>query len=156
MLDIPELLAVVAEWDKKVRAILPDTGLWFAPFTPDTGKIDLKYITIGEHRNAIARRNLQAWLKRVGLPYHSPHKFRHGHIHYGLERSNTIADYKAVSMNVMHSSMDITDETYSRLDEQDIKARIGQLGQKKGKAKNESDDLFELFQEFLEWRKTIK
>ena len=38
-------------------------------------------------------------------------------------------------MNVMHSSMDITDETYSRLDEQDIKARIGQLGQLKGEAK---------------------
>jgi site-specific recombinase XerC len=153
LLDIPELLAVVAEWDKKVRAILPGTGLWFAPFTPDTGQIDLNYKIIGEQRMDIARKNLRAWLKKVGLPYHSPHKFRHGHIHYGLERSTTIADYKAVSMNVMHSSMDITDETYSRLDEQDIKARIGQLGQKKGKGKNESDDLFELFQEFLAWRK---
>ena len=63
-------------------------------------------------------------------------------------------DYKAVSMNVLHSSMDITDETYSNLDEQDIKSRIGQLGQQMGKAENESEDVLALFQEFLDWRKT--
>jgi site-specific recombinase XerC len=156
LLDIPELLAVVIAWDKKVRAVLPGNGFWFAPFTHDTGIIDISCSTVGEHRVTLARKNLRDWLRKVGLPYHSPHKFRHGHIHYGLERSKTVADYKAVSMNVMHSSMDITDETYSNLDEQDIKSRIGQLGQQLVKAANESDNVFALFQEFLEWKKTNK
>lgn len=156
LLDIPELLAVVSAWDKKVRAVLPGNGLWFAPFTHDTGIIDITCSTVGDHRVTLARKNLTAWLSKVGLPYHSPHKFRHGHIQYGMKRAKTIADYKAVSMNVMHSSMDITDETYSNLDEQEIKSRIEQLGQKTGKVANESDDVLALFQEFLEWRNTDK
>jgi hypothetical protein len=95
-------------------------------------------------------------MEKAGLPYHSPHKFRHGHIHYGLERSKTVANYKAVSMNVLHSSMDITDETCSNLDEQDIKSRIEQLGHQTGKAANESGDVLSLLQEFLEWRNSHK
>ncbi len=35
-----------------------------------------------------------------------------------------MADYKAVSMNVIHVSTDITDEVYSKLDDDEIKARI--------------------------------
>jgi hypothetical protein len=51
----------------------------------------------------------QEFIDSKGLPYHSPYKFRHGHIQYGLRLSEGIADYKAVSMNVMHASMEITD-----------------------------------------------
>ena len=36
------------------------------------------------------------------LPYKSPHKFRHGHAVYALQHAKTMADYKAVSMNLMH------------------------------------------------------
>jgi hypothetical protein len=86
LLDIPELLKVVEEWDDEIWGILSPSGFWFAPFSPDNGQIDIVCKGIGEHRMAVARKNLQAWLKKVGLPYHSSHKFRHGHIHYGLER----------------------------------------------------------------------
>jgi site-specific recombinase XerD len=41
LLDIPELLQVVQGWDSYVRSVLPAGGYWFAPFSPDTGKIDL-------------------------------------------------------------------------------------------------------------------
>jgi len=112
--------------------------------------------TSGEHREALARKNLRAWLDKDGLPYHSSHKFRHGHIQYGLARSRTIADYKAVSLNVMHASMEITDEIYSRLDEKEVRVRIEQLGQEKSITGNPSEDDFALFQEFLEWQKAKK
>jgi hypothetical protein len=36
-----EPVAMVQEWDDIVRAILPENGYWFAPFSCDTGKIDI-------------------------------------------------------------------------------------------------------------------
>lgn len=130
LLDVPELLKVVQEWDDEIRAILPLNGLWFAPLSPETGKIDPVVVSIGEHRSTLARRNIKEWMESNGLPYHSPHKFRHGHIQYGLANSKNIADYKAVSMNVMHSSMEITDAFYSNLNDSEIQNRISGLTKK--------------------------
>jgi hypothetical protein len=95
---------------------------------PDTGEVEIHIKKIGVRREALARKNRRAWLEKVGLPYHSPHKFRHGHIQFGLAHSRTIADYKAVSLNVMRASMEITDEIYSRLDEKEERERIELLG----------------------------
>ncbi len=58
----------------------------------------------------MARKNIKALIEASGLQDHSPHKFRHGHIHYGVARAKTIENFKAVSMNVLHSSMEITDQ----------------------------------------------
>jgi hypothetical protein len=91
-----------------------------------------------------------AWLEEVGLHYHSPHKFRHGHIHYGSAHANTIEDYKAVSMNVMHSSMKITDEFYSNLNDGEVQSRIGSLG-KGTQIKTDNEEVARLFREFLTW-----
>ena len=52
----------------------------------------------------------------------------YGHIRSGLEWSISIVDHKAVSMKVVHSSMDVTDEIFSMLDQRDILSRIGDLG----------------------------
>jgi len=156
LLNIPELLAVVREWDELIRTILNDDGYWFSPFSCDKGEIDINVKRIGEHREALARKNLKTWLNKVGLPYHSPHKFRHGHIQYGLARSKTIADYKAVSLNVMHASMDITDEIYSRLDEKEVRSRIEQLGVDNSKPLSTNDEILLLFQKFLDWQKSEK
>lgn len=62
------------------------------------------------------------------MPYHSPNKFRHGHVHYAMTHAKTIEDYKAISLNVMHSSMEITDQFYSVLNESQVKERINLLG----------------------------
>jgi hypothetical protein len=51
LLDIPDLLSVVKDWDNEVRSILPSNGLWFASLSPDTGKID-SAITEGENTEA--------------------------------------------------------------------------------------------------------
>jgi site-specific recombinase XerD len=138
LLDIPELLKVVKEWDDEVRAILPAEGFWFAPLSPDTGLIDPHVLEVGEHRHAIARRNFKDWMRQENLPYHSPHKFRHGHVHYGLEHSDNIADFKAVSMNAMHSNMEVTDTFYSVLKDDDVKKRISNLT-KKGNPQTEDE-----------------
>ncbi len=151
LLNLPALLRVVTEWDDLVRGTLPDSGFWFAPISPSSGEIDTDCVQVGLHRQDLARKNLRTWLDRVGIPYHAPHRFRHGHIHYGIKHAVDVADFKAVSMNVMHSSMKITDEIYSRLSDEDIRARIDNLGSERQPA-DQHDEVFELFEEFLSWR----
>lgn len=128
--NIPELLKVVKQWDDEARTVLPPNGFWFAPLSPETGQIDPSVTKVGEHRINLARRSFKLWLAQKGLPYHSPHKFRHGHIHYGLSHSQNVSDYKAVSMNAMHSSMEITDQFYSVLQDDELKNKIGALNSK--------------------------
>lgn len=156
LLDIPDLLRVVGGWDSKVHAVLGDAGYWFAPLSPDTGEFALDRSTVGKHRETLARRNLEDWLAKVGLPYRMPHAFRHGHIHYGLEHAETMADFKAVSLNVMHSNIQITDAVYSRLSAEEIHTRVERLGKVDVRQSGDIESEFKLFQQFLEWRKHNK
>jgi integrase len=153
LLDIPELLRVVKEWDDEVRALLPPSGFWFALLSPETGELDLNISSVGEHRSNLARRNIKEFLENSKLPYHSPHKFRHGHIQFGAAHAKTVADFKAVSMNVMHASMEITDEFYSNLNDGEIENRISSIS-KQGQL--EEDNELDLLKQFLEWKKRIK
>lgn len=137
LLNIPELLQVVQDWDDEIRAVLPTNGFWFSHLSPITGEIDPSVSEAGLHRLNLARRDFQKWLHQEGLPYHSPHKFRHGHIHYGLAHATTAADMKAVSLNVMHSDMKTTDQFYSVLRNDDVKDRISALS--KGKPSNKRE-----------------
>lgn len=93
-------------------------------------------------------------LNRVGLSYHSPHEFRHGHIQSGMAHSKTVADFKAVSSNVLHSSMDITNEVYSQLGDDEICNRINGLNQAEAIPGYNLRDEFALFQEFLAWQES--
>lgn len=147
LLDIPELLKVVQDWDDEVRAILSDNGFWFAPLSSVTGLIDTKVTKIGEGRISLARRNFEEWLEQEGLRYHSPHKFRHGHIHYGLTHAKSMADFKAVSMNAMHANMEITDQFYSVLQDDEVKDRISALS--KGNKSNDGQELVKLLEDLL-------
>lgn len=130
LLDIPDLLEVAREWDSFLRAYLPPTGLWFAALEPASGELDLTadIKDVGKHRHVKVRRDLRAWATRVGLPYHSPHKFRHGHATYSLEQANSIADLKAISQNLMHSNLKTTDEIYAILGDGQVRERIMRLG----------------------------
>jgi len=151
LLDIPELLQVVQDWDNEVRSILPPNGFWFALLSPTTGKIDPGNLSIGEHRATLAERNIKAWLLKNGLRYHSCHKFRHGFTQYCQAHAKSIADYKAISLNLLHSSMEITDQFYSNLNDGEVQNRISNLG----KSDKEQDD-FALFQKFLRWKEKLK
>lgn len=143
LLDIPDLLQVVQDWDNEIRSILPPHGFWFAPLTFQDGTIDQNAFEIGKHRFNLARRDFKAWLEHENLPYHSPHKFRHGHIHYGLAHAKTAADVKAVSLNVLHGDTKTTDIFYSSFKGDELKNRISSLN-KGDKAENNQGIINEL------------
>lgn len=93
----------------------------------EEGEIIPGAIKAGEYRASIATRDLKQWLKKVGLPYHSPHKFRHGNAVYSIKMAKDIAALKAVSQNLMHSNLSITDGVYGILSELDGKNQISNL-----------------------------
>lgn len=130
LLNIPDLLEVVSKWDRLLRLKLEPESNWFAPITPDTQEIDMKPGPLGRERHTRARKDLKDWVDRLGLPYLSPHKFRHGHAVYALQQSSTVADLKAVSLNLMHSDLKITDGIYAILSNNDVKERVTTLGKK--------------------------
>ncbi len=130
LLNIPDLIDVVREWDQEIRDKLPEESYWFAPLSPETGSFDASIREVGEHRKCRATKDLRDWLNRVGLPYHSPHKFRHGNAVYGVQHSKDVADLKAVSQNLMHSSLTVTDGIYGILSSADVGKRIAGLGGK--------------------------
>ncbi len=68
-----------------------------------------------------------------------------------MAHAKTIEDYKAISLNVMHSSMEITDQFYSVLNDQQVHERISSIG-KVGKSNHgDKKDMMALFQDFMEW-----
>lgn len=155
LFPIQELLEVVQLWDQEIRKVLPEDGFWFAPLSPDTGEINPDCRIPNDRRVMLARKNLRDWTNKVGLKYHSPHKFRHGHVHYGQAHSKTQEDYKAVSQNVMHSTTGITDQFYSNMDDEEKKKRIDSMFNGKGKNESQSNEYIE-FLEFLAWKKAKK
>ena len=124
---VPELLNIVKAWDSEVREVLPENGFWFAPLLPESGEIDPECREVNDNRVSLVQKNIKKWLKKVGLPVRSPHKFRHGHVHYGQAHSRTQEDYKAVSQNVMHSTTGITDQFYSNMNDEEKKNRIDSM-----------------------------
>jgi hypothetical protein len=55
-------------------------------------------------------------------------------------------------MNVMHASMEITDEFYSNLNDGEIQKRISSLGNEE-KRINPDNEMMALLNEFFEWKK---
>jgi integrase len=132
LLEIPDLLEIVSEWDAYVRERLPATSPWYALTETSFGAQELSENQPGVYRIVGLGRNIKALFRKVGLPPLSPHKFRHGHAVYGLKLAKEVSDLKAVSMNLMHSSMGITDAIYAVLSDKDMQERIAQLGQSSG------------------------
>lgn len=64
----------------------------------------------------------------AGWPYKNPHAHRHGHATYMLSRARDMGDYKAISQNLMHADMFITDRTYAILGAEDIGQRYQAMG----------------------------
>ena len=139
LLDLPDLIDLVMEWDAEVREVLPPRLPWFAPLSCETGEIDPTPKYIGAYRDARLRKELNHWTDKVGLPYHSPHRFRHGHAVYALKQARDIADLKAVSQNLMHSNLSITDGVYGVLSEEDTRNRILELGSRQSSMPDGTD-----------------
>jgi hypothetical protein len=58
----------------------------------------------------------------------SKNKFRHGHAVYSIKLAKTVAELKAISQNLMHSNLSITDGIYGILSREDRKNYITNLG----------------------------
>jgi integrase len=127
LLPIPELLTVVEAWDTYVRTHLPETAPWYTPVISQWGDQTLSFEDPGKNRIQALNRRLRELYRVVGLPSKSPHKFRHGHAVYGLQHASTMADYKAVSMNLMHHDIEITDSIYAPILTDEVKERINGL-----------------------------
>jgi site-specific recombinase XerD len=125
LLPIPELLAVVKEWDERLQA-LPEDALWYSTLSRDG--MSLTCTTTAQlNRSEIIQNDLKRICAKACVTYLSPHKLRHGHVVYALKRAKTFADFKAVSQNVMHSSVTITDSIYGGLSGSDVQSIISSL-----------------------------
>ena len=127
LLDIPELLNVVERWDALVRAQLPPTAMWYAPVVSQWGEYTLSAEPPGANRGHAVAKRMRQLFEVAGLPARSPHKFRHGHAVYALQHAKTMADYKAVSMNLMHEDIRVTDSIYAPLAGNEVQQRIARL-----------------------------
>jgi len=128
LLEIPELLEVVSEWDALVRGKLPGTAAWYAPIESSWGEQEFSGRSPGRNRGEALYKRLKILFSLAGLPFKGPHRFRHGHAVYGLLHAKDMADYKAVSSNLMHADITITDEIYAPLLAKEVKQRIAGLG----------------------------
>ena len=127
LLDIPELLRVVEAWDAFVRAQLPPTAMWYTPIVSQWGEQMLSADPPGANRGQAVAKRMRHLFEMAGLPAQSPHKFRHGHAVYALQHAKTMADYKAVSMNLMHEDIRVTDGIYAPLAGNEVQQRIAGL-----------------------------
>jgi len=79
-------------------------------------------------RKSSLNKNLKQLFRQAGLPDNlSPHKFRHGNAVYGLKQARMMEDFKAVSMNLGHNSIAITDSIYAILRDDDLPERMAKL-----------------------------
>jgi integrase len=127
LLDIPELLAPVTQWDVHIRSRLPDTAMWYTPTINQWGDQILSKRPAGSGRVTALGKRMRKLFATAGIPYKSPHKFRHGHAVFALQNAQTMADYKAVSMNLMHADIRVTDGIYALLAGEEVQRRIANL-----------------------------
>ena len=73
-------------------------------------------------------RSSSAVCLEIGFTYRSPLKFRHGHAVYALKMAKDVSALKAVSQNLMHENLSITDGVYGVLSETDVRQQIATLG----------------------------
>lgn len=134
LLDIPDLLRVARMWDRFVRGVLPEDQPWLSVYPKkldrQAGVILSASSSPWQNASHQLRRDLHLLFKAADLPYQSPHAFRHGHAVYALKLSKDPADLKAISQNLMHSSLTVTDGIYACLSPNDVAKRIQRLGRK--------------------------
>jgi site-specific recombinase XerD len=115
------------EWDRRVRAALPAEAVWYARINNGSDRI-MPSTNMGLYRREQLTRDLHAACRAAGIPYLSPHKLRHGFAVYGVKNAKDMRALKAVSQNLMHSSLTITDGIYGNLGRETVRDAITSLG----------------------------
>ncbi|MBN1919851.1 MAG: site-specific integrase [Anaerolineae bacterium] len=128
LLQIPNLLKIVTQWDDLVRSQLQPDALWFADITRDgmalTGKT-----RGGQSRGDAVRKGLHSLCESIGISYKHPHCLRHGHIVYAVKRARDMKALTAISQNVGHGDLTVTLQVYGKLTGDDIQVSIASLTQ---------------------------
>ncbi len=121
LLPIPDLLNVVKRWDAIVRSSLPETALWYAPLDSKWGDYSFSVNEAGKNRAGALAGQFKSIYEKIGMTDQSksPHKFRHGFAVYALSKCKNMADYQAVSRNLMHSNLAITDSIYAVMEREE-------------------------------------
>lgn len=125
LLQVPELLSVVKTWDCRVRS-LPSNALWYATLSRD-GMTITPTVTAFEGRHNVIEGDVRLICELAGVAYKPPHQLRHGHTVHALKRAKNMAQLKAISQNIMHSSVVITDQIYGNLINDDVQEIISSL-----------------------------
>ncbi len=142
LLHIPELLKVVEEWDTFIRQQMPPTAMWYTPVVGHWGEQTLSPKPAEANRGVAIGKRVRKLYAEAGLPRKSPHKFRHGHAVWALQQAQAMADYKAISQNLMHGDIRITDSVYAPLLGSEVQQRItGLSGGARGPAGGPGDVL---------------
>ena len=135
---IQPLLDVVKNWDDFMRQNYPSDNYWYPrlngrkkikPGVPITDDVDKSY---ADTRNVTRTfyTNLKKLCNMAGVEYQSSHACRYGHIQFGADNSSSMDEFKAVSQNVMHESVDITDKIYARMNADKVNEKISNMGSK--------------------------
>ena len=127
LLDIPKLMDIVESWDTFIRSELPDDAMWYPIIISEWSSEKLSSQSPGKNRHIHLARRIRKLSGLIGIEYKSPHKFRHGHAVHALLQAKNMADYKAISQNLMHGSVNVTDSIYAWLNDNQIKDRIASL-----------------------------
>ncbi|MDR3577061.1 MAG: site-specific integrase [Anaerolineaceae bacterium] len=130
LLPIPELLEIVERWDNTIRLTTGPGSPWYALI--DRLTMQITDIKPGEEIKPAGRRaavieGMKHLCARAGVAYRSPHKLRHGHAVYGIKHARDMKDLKAISQNLMHSSIAITDGIYGNLTSDDVNRTMANL-----------------------------
>ena len=132
-LNLSDLLQVVREWDDLARSRAESGRVaWYT-------RLDKTGMTIDGHDLITPDRKpggkisplstgMKELCKLAGITYKSPHKLRHGFGTWGVKHTKNMAELKAISQNLMHANVGITDGTYGRLPEDDAFDIISGLG----------------------------
>lgn len=118
VIRLPDLLAVVQAWDRKVRELGCD--LWYPRIDAWHRFVSKEVNLHWDSRTKMLNRGIQALCERAGIGYLSAHKLRHGHTVYMMRRVKDMKGLKVLSQNLMHSSVAITDGIYGRLVNDDM------------------------------------
>lgn len=139
LLAIPELTKVVKAWDEKIRGNYPDDCMWYAAI--DRGSDAIVYKNqASEGRRIRLDKGMKKICEIAGVRYLSPHKLRHGHAVFSLKRVKDMAGLKAVSQNMMHASVSITDGIYGIMRNDDVHDIVHSIGVDKELQPNNTQD----------------
>ena len=98
----PIIFDVVKRWHEKILAVMPPTGMWFAPINPQTYQLDPDAI-VGKNRTPGFRKDLIEFLEIAGVPYKSPHRFRHGVIRTLRDQAETTRHLEVICALTMQT-----------------------------------------------------